>query len=63
MLIILLGIIVLLIFINCLKVVPKDEVWETEALGVYNGTWSAGIHFKIPLIEKVTKKIPSRDKK
>ncbi|MBE7040755.1 MAG: SPFH/Band 7/PHB domain protein [Ruminococcaceae bacterium] len=55
-----LGLIVLLVISllgSCLKIVPQAHEYVIEFLGKYKTTWTAGIHFKIPLLEKVSKKV------
>ena len=58
-LIVILALIV--IFILCLRIVPQAHEYVIELLGKYRTTWSAGIHFKIPIIEKVAKKITLKE--
>ena len=57
MIYIILGLILLAIIIVALniKVVPQSKAYVVERLGAYQGTWQTGIHFKIPLFEKVAK--------
>jgi regulator of protease activity HflC (stomatin/prohibitin superfamily) len=49
--------IVLLILSSCVKIVPQAYAYVVERLGAYQGTWSVGMHFKMPVIEKVARKI------
>ena len=55
----LLVLLVLLIWIlvSCIKIVPQAQAFVVERLGAYQGTWGVGIHFKIPFIDKVAKKV------
>ena len=50
-------IIIILLVASCICVVPQASAWVIEALGKYKETWSAGLHFKVPIIYRVTKKI------
>jgi regulator of protease activity HflC (stomatin/prohibitin superfamily) len=50
-------VIVLLILSSCVKIVPQAYAYVVERLGAYQGTWSVGMHFKMPVIEKVARKI------
>ena len=50
-------IIALLIISSCIKVVPQAHAYILERLGGYQGTWNTGIHFKIPIIDRVARKI------
>ena len=55
-----LGLIILLIaaaIISCVKIVPQEHAYIIERLGVYKQTWGVGLHFKIPFIDKVSKKV------
>ena len=40
-----------------IKVVPQAHSFIVERLGAYHATWGVGIHFKIPLLEKVSKRV------
>lgn len=52
-----LSVIVLIILASCVKIVPQAQAYVLERLGGYQTTWSVGIHFKIPFIDKVAKKV------
>ena len=47
----------LLIVSSCIKIVPQAHAYILERLGGYQGTWNTGIHFKIPIIDRVARKI------
>ena len=58
------GIIVMLLFIimlwvaaSCVRIVPQAHAYVVERLGAYQGTWAVGIHFKVPFIDKVARKV------
>lgn len=55
----LLVLLVLLIWIlvSCIKIVPQAQAFVVERLGAYQGTWGVGIHFKIPFIDKIAKRV------
>jgi len=57
--IILLIILVLLIMLiaSCIKIVPQAQAYVVERLGAYQDTWSVGLHFKVPIIDKVAKRV------
>ena len=38
-----------------IKIVPQSKAYVVERLGAYKDTWQTGVHFKIPLIERVAK--------
>ncbi len=50
-----LGIVILFILIGNIKIVPQAYAYVIERLGAYSGTWSVGLHFKIPFIERVVR--------
>ncbi len=54
---VILGIVVVLILISCIKVVPQAHAAVIERLGTYHDTWKTGIHFKIPFLDRMAKKI------
>ena len=49
------------ILISCAKIVPQANEYVIEFLGKYKTTWSAGIHIKIPLLERIVKKITLKE--
>ena len=52
-----LFLIVLWIAASCIRIVPQANAYVVERLGAYQGTWAVGIHFKVPFIDKVAKKV------
>lgn len=54
-------VIALIICVSCINIVPQAQAFVIERLGGYNGTWSVGLHFKIPFIDKVAKKVPLKE--
>ena len=54
---IILVFIIIWIFISCIKIVPQAQAYVVERLGAYQGTWSVGIHFKMPFIDKIAKRV------
>ena len=55
--IIILLVIVVWVLMSCIRIVPQAHAYVVERLGAYQGTWSVGLHIKMPLIDKVAKKI------
>ena len=55
--IIILLVIVIWLFVSCIKVVPQAHAYVVERLGAYQGTWSVGMHFKMPFFDKIAKKV------
>ena len=58
-LIILIGLVLLLV--SCVKIVPQAEANVIERLGGYKDTWSVGMHFKLPILDKIAKKVPLKE--
>ena len=50
------AIVVLLILSSCIRIVPQAQALVVERLGAYLETWSVGVHFKVPFIDRVAKK-------
>ena len=50
-------VIVIWIIAGCIKIVPQAQAFVIERLGGYKETWSVGLHFKMPLIDKVAKRV------
>ena len=50
-------IVILLILASCIKIVPQAQAYVVERLGGFQGTWSVGVHFKAPFIDKIAKKV------
>lgn len=63
MLFVFLGLLVLLliVIISNIKIVPQATCYVVERLGVYSATWDAGLHIKIPFIERVAKKVSLKE--
>jgi len=47
----------LLLAASCVKIVPQAHAYVVERLGAYQSTWSVGFHLKMPVIDKVAKKV------
>ena len=48
-----LVLLVVILLISCISLVPQATAYVVEWLGVYNTTWEAGLHFKVPFLESV----------
>ena len=53
--------VVLMLLASNIRIVPQAQAYVVERLGAYHSTWGVGLHFKIPLIEKVAKKISLKE--
>ena len=52
-----LVVVVLLLLTSCVKIVPQAQALVVERLGAYLDTWSVGVHFKMPFIDRVAKRV------
>ena len=50
-------VIVLIVLVNCIKIVPQAHAMVIERLGGYLTTWSVGLHLKVPFIDRIAKKV------
>ena len=58
-----LVILVIIIVILCanLRIVPQAEAFVIERLGKYRATWGAGLHVKVPFIERVARRVTMKE--
>ena len=56
----LIGIIALIV--TNIRIVPQARAYVIERLGAYKETWQVGLHFKIPLIDKISRKVSLKEK-
>ena len=49
--------IILLFLVSCIRIVPQAQAMVVERLGAYLETWNVGIHFKVPFIDRVAKRV------
>lgn len=59
--IIILVIIVIGLIVTNIRIVPQANAYVLERLGAYHTTWQVGLHFKIPLIDKVARKVSLKE--
>lgn len=50
-------ILIILLLASCIKIVPQAQAYVVERLGAYQGTWSVGLKVKLPIIDKVVRKV------
>ena len=55
--VIVLIILILIILASCIKIVPQAHAMVVERLGGYQGTWGVGMHFKVPFIDRIAKRV------
>ena len=49
------------VLISCIKFVRQAQALVIERLGAYQSTWSVGVHFKIPILDKVARRVDLRE--
>lgn len=49
--------VVLALVTSCIRFVPQTQAYVIERLGGYKCTWSVGMHFKLPIIDRVASKV------
>ncbi|MBQ0025941.1 MAG: SPFH/Band 7/PHB domain protein [Lachnospiraceae bacterium] len=54
---IIIGAIVIVILALCIRIVPQANEWIVEFLGKYQTTWTAGLHLKIPVLQRISNKV------
>ena len=52
-----LFVILLVLIAANIRIVPQAHAYVVERLGAYQATWGVGIHVKVPLIDKIAKKV------
>ena len=50
-------IIILALLASCIGIVPQAQALVVERLGAYLGTWSVGVHIKMPILDRVAKRV------
>lgn len=58
---IILFVLLVVFCIRCICIVPQANAWVVEFLGQYKTTWEAGLHFKIPLLYRIVKKVSLKE--
>ena len=60
---IIIGLVVVLlaIFVSCIKIVPQANSYVIERLGTYHATWETGVHIKFPFIDRIAKKVSLKE--
>lgn len=58
---VIIGILFVGVFLSIVQVVPQGTERVVETLGKYTGTWSAGLHVKIPVIQNVVNKVSLKE--
>ena len=53
--------IVFIAIVSCIKIVPQANAYVIERLGAYHTTWGTGLHFKVPIIDKVARRVSLKE--
>ena len=53
--------ILVIVVISSIRIVPQAHAYVIERLGTYTGTWSVGLHIKMPIIDKVAKRVTLKE--
>ena len=53
--------VLVLVIVSNIVIVPQSKVYVIERLGSYSETWPAGLHVKIPFIERIAKKVSLKE--
>jgi regulator of protease activity HflC (stomatin/prohibitin superfamily) len=59
--IIVLIILLAIILLGNVRIVPQAEVYVIERLGTYSATWETGLHVKVPIIDRISKKVSIKE--
>jgi len=59
--IVILIVIAIALIVTNIRIVPQAHAYVVERLGAYNATWQVGLHFKIPLIDKVARRVSLKE--
>ena len=56
-----LVILLIIVIISNIKIVPQANAYVLERLGAFHATWGTGLHFKIPFIDRIAKKVSLKE--
>ncbi len=52
-----LVVLVVILFATGIRIVPQAHAYVVERLGAYQGTWSVGFHYKMPIFDRIAKRV------
>lgn len=61
MLMVILLVVIILVLISCVRIVRQAQSLVIERLGAYQATWTTGLHFKLPIIDRVARKVDLKE--
>ena len=59
--IIILVILILAVIVSCIQIVQQSKAYVVERLGAFHSVWGVGLHFRLPFIERVVKKVSLKE--
>ena len=59
--IIILVVLILAVVVSCIQIVQQSKAYVIERLGAFHSVWGVGMHFKLPFIERVVKKVSLKE--
>ena len=54
-------VIVIVVLTSCIKIVPQAQAVVLERLGAYQSTWNVGLHFKLPFVDRIAKRVSLKE--
>lgn len=58
---IVLAVLVLILIVCNIKIVPQAQAFVVERLGAYHATWETGLHVKMPIIDRIAKRVSLKE--
>ena len=59
--IIILVVLILAVVVSCIQIVQQSKAYVVERLGAFHSVWGVGMHFKLPFVERVVKKVSLKE--
>ena len=59
--IVIIAVIAICIFVSNVKIVPQAHSFVIERLGAYHESWGTGLHWKIPFIDRISRKVSLKE--
>ncbi len=55
-------ILIMILIITNIRIVPQSDAYVIERLGAYHATWNVGLHVKMPLLDRIAKRVSLKEK-
>ncbi len=59
--VVVLVVLILVVIVSCINIVQQSKAYVVERLGAFHSVWGVGLHFKLPFIERVVKKVSLKE--